>query len=140
MPPVVTGPELTQSEFRRSKVIDARSKAEQVLTHDVQLDLVKSAGAGRRAEEGFAARNFLALGDARREKKKLRQVFEGGDLVSLACNPWTRDCRQRRNAGLAEILWETRDLERGIDFEKKRLVLPVEKMRMHAHTRVRVLR
>src|SRR5579862_9468116 len=72
---VVTRTQLAQAELGCSEMVDAgwyRSASFQISAHDIQLNFIQRAGAGRRAKKGFPQIVFPAARYAGREEENLR--------------------------------------------------------------------
>ena len=68
----VTLSQESQCHVRRVEVIDARIQASQVASHHVELNLVKSSGAGCGAKVGYSPRMLALFGDSRGEVQNAR--------------------------------------------------------------------
>src|ERR1700730_3719927 len=141
----ISGSKLAQTEFGGTEMVDAGGKARRVLdawdssagkirADDIEFDFVEGAGTGGSAKESFSLRMLLAADDSGGEEQELRQRFEIGDGLSLRWSTGRRNCGKCGAAGVMEIAGQARHFERGINLEKKGLVVPIERvgMRMHA--------
>src|ERR1700674_3006911 len=146
----IAGAKLAQTEFGSPEMVDAGCKACGILysgngsarkigADDVEFDFVKRAGAGGSAKESFSLRMFLAANDAGGEEQQLRQSFEIGNGLPLRGSARRRNRGKRGTAGVMEIPRQAHDFERGVNLEQERLVLPVQRVGMHAQALIGML-
>ena len=136
---IVPRAELAQSKLCGAEVVDACRKIRKIAADQVELDFVQRARASCSTEESLSARKFLALGDARREEQQLRDCVEARQNLFLGSDAWGGDGGECCHAGLLKVFREARYFEGRVDLEEKRLVFPVEKVRMHPEAQVRML-
>src|SRR5450755_4576709 len=70
-----------QCHVRRVEMIDARIQARQVASHDVQLNLVESSGAGCGAKVDYSPRMLALFGNSRGEVQDARQILDVWDRI-----------------------------------------------------------
>ncbi len=131
--------QLPQPELRCAEVVHARGQIGQVLANQVQFNLIERPRAGRCAEERLTPGKFFTAGYPRREKEKLRNIIQRWQFLAFGPHPGARDRRQRGHSGLAKILRQPIHFEGRINFEEKRLILPIQKMGMNSNAEVGML-
>jgi hypothetical protein len=142
---VVSGAELAQAELGGSEVIYAGGQSRgiaalQIGTHHVQFDFVKRAGAGGGAKKNLCLLLFFAAGHASGEEQQLRQCFHIGNGIRRHGSVRGPDGGKCRRTGVSKITRQARDLECGINLEQKRLIVPVQNVRLSSHAEIGMLR
>ncbi len=112
-------------------MIDAGIQAAQLAANQIQLNFVECPGAGRSAKINFAPGIFPPSSDARGKVQQLSDRFQIRTRVGLGGNSLS-NCRKRRDPALAHFARQAHRLQRRINLERQRLVVPVHEMRVGA--------
>src|SRR5207247_1394996 len=136
---IISDAQPVQAELRRSKVIEAGLEIRDVTANQIQLDFVKRAGAGRGAKINLATRILSLPSDAGGEIEQLSHGPQVGYRHCVGGNA-LGDRRQSGDSGGAYLAGQTQPLQRGINFERRWLVSPVQEMWVRANAEVGMFR
>ncbi len=134
---MVSGPKTAQAELGGGEVIDAGIEVGETAANQIKLDFVERAGTSGGAKVEFSAGIFPFAGDARGEVEELGNGLQIRRCVSLG-GDGRGDGREGGYAGLAHLAGQGHGLERRINLERQRLVVPVQEMGVGADTGVRM--
>src|SRR5271169_770927 len=84
----ITFPQKTQRYICWIEVIHACIQAREIVSHDVQLDLVEGPGAGCGAKTDFSAWMYALFGNPRREIENARQILKVRDRIGPRRRRW----------------------------------------------------
>ena len=135
---VVSCSQLAQAELGGGEVIDACIEVRKMTADQIKLDFIQRSRAGGGTKVDFAAGIFSVPGDASGEVEQLGDSFQIRCGCGLGRNDFG-DGGKRGYAALTDLGRQGRRLQRGIDLERYRLVVEVEKMRVVVDAGVGVL-
>ena len=120
-------------------MIETGLEIRQVTANQIQLDFVERPGAGRGAKVNLAARILSLPSDAGGEIEQLSHDPQVGHRHCVGGNA-LGDRRQSGDSGWAYFAGQTHPLQRGINFERRWLVSPVQEMWVRANAEVGMFR